>query len=230
MSFANGNYLVWYRMWHCLGKKRNCLDGFLLLQLVTIDSVELGGIGGGRLPVARLSGGDFFQHSVDLFESKTLGLGNKEVGIDEAAEAESTPEEEDAGTKVGLMATVQVFLLKRSRVSDDLEGEMVSLTAVLLGVTVSYKLIVSIKYVGIYYIRRSTIESVWWTCQSSLYTASTLTKFNARRQSYTCSTMNDELYSQTFTNYLIIDTCVFLHCGELIARILISIWLKKAKF
>jgi len=43
-----------------------------------------------------------------LFESKTLGLGNKEVGIDEAAEAKSTPEEEDAGTKVGLTGTDQV--------------------------------------------------------------------------------------------------------------------------
>lgn len=69
--------------------------------------------------------------------------------------------------------------------------------------------------------------------------ASTLTKFNARRQSqtlsqlresYTCSTMHDEQYSQIFTNYLIIDTCLFLNSGELIARILISIWLKKLSF
>jgi hypothetical protein len=48
-----------------------------------------------------------------------------------------------------LMVTVQVVLLKQSRVSDDLEGEMAGLTAVLLGVTVSSKLTVSIKYVDI---------------------------------------------------------------------------------
>jgi hypothetical protein len=53
------------------------------------------------------------------------------------------------GKVLSAMAIVQVVLLKQSRVSDDLEGQMAGLTAVLLGVTVCSELIVSIKYVNI---------------------------------------------------------------------------------
>jgi hypothetical protein len=43
-------------------------------------------------------------------------------------------------------------------------------------------------------------------------------------------TMPEEEYSQIFTNYLIIDTCVLLHFSDLIARLLSSIRTEKLSF
>lgn len=42
--------------------------------------------------------------------------------------------------------------------------------------------------------------------------------------------MAQEQYSEVFTNYLIVDTCVLLAYGELIARILCSTWRKHLSF
>jgi hypothetical protein len=42
--------------------------------------------------------------------------------------------------------------------------------------------------------------------------------------------MAQEQYSEVFTNYLIVDTCVLLEYGELIARILYSTWRKHLSF
>lgn len=66
------------------------------------------GEGGGGLPGSRLARRDFIQHLVNLFKSKTLGFGNKEVSVDNAEGAKSTPEEEDAGLHVGIFGTDQV--------------------------------------------------------------------------------------------------------------------------
>lgn len=69
--------------------------------------VELG-VGGGRLPGSGLSGAGLLQHLIDLLKGKTLGLGNKEVGIDKATSAEGSPQEEDAGAEVGFVDTDQI--------------------------------------------------------------------------------------------------------------------------
>lgn len=44
------------------------------------------------------------QHSVDLFKSKTLGLWDQEIGVDEAECAERSPEEEDLWSKINTTA------------------------------------------------------------------------------------------------------------------------------
>ena len=89
-------------------RKLNILDSILLVQLLTIHAVKLTGIGGGWLPASGLSGRDFVHHSVDLFKSKTLGFGNEEVGVEDAAEAKGSPHEEDLGLQVSLVSTDQV--------------------------------------------------------------------------------------------------------------------------
>ena len=38
------------------------------------------------------------------------------------------------------------------------------------------------------------------------------------------------MYAYYKTNYLIVDTCTLLKCGELIARMLVSIWTKQLSF
>lgn len=42
----------------------------------------------------------FFQHAVHLFKSKTLGLRNQEVGVEETEDAKRAPEEEDLGSEI----------------------------------------------------------------------------------------------------------------------------------
>jgi len=44
----------------------------------------------------------FFQHTIDLFEGESLGLGDEEVGVDEASGTERSPNEEDARTEIGV--------------------------------------------------------------------------------------------------------------------------------
>ena len=44
------------------------------------------------------------QHAVDLLEGEALGLGDEDVGVDNAEEAEGAPEEEDLGAEVDTAA------------------------------------------------------------------------------------------------------------------------------
>lgn len=68
-----------------------------------------------RNPSRRSSGRTFFHHSVDLFQSQTLGLVNEKVGVNETEKTKTTPEEEDFGTQVSVLFTDEV----RSDNSDD---------------------------------------------------------------------------------------------------------------
>ena len=43
-----------------------------------------------------------FHHAVNLLERQALGLGNEEIGVDEAASAERAPDEEDARSEIGI--------------------------------------------------------------------------------------------------------------------------------
>jgi hypothetical protein len=42
--------------------------------------------------------------------------------------------------------------------------------------------------------------------------------------------MNNKMFSTDKTNYLIVDTCTLLHCGDLIATIVATIWTKRLNF
>ena len=58
-----------------------------------------------------------FQHAVDLFQGEPLGLGDEEVGVNEAAAAKGAPDEEDPGAQVALVGADHVG----GDDSDDLE-------------------------------------------------------------------------------------------------------------
>jgi len=53
-----------------------------------------------RYPFARVPGGGFLEHAVDLLEGETLGLRDQEVGVNEADSAEGAPDEEDLRAEV----------------------------------------------------------------------------------------------------------------------------------
>jgi len=61
-----------------------------------------------RNPLGRSARGGLLHHLVHLLQSKTLGLGDEEVGVDEGAGAERAPEEEDLGAKVALVSVDHV--------------------------------------------------------------------------------------------------------------------------
>ena len=76
-----------------------------LLVVVDTHLVSEGGVG---LPASRGAGGGLLHHLVDLLQGQTLGLGDEEVGVDEGAGAEGTPDEEDLGAKVALVGVDHV--------------------------------------------------------------------------------------------------------------------------
>lgn len=60
-------------------------------------------------PLGGCTWGTLLHHAVDLFQTQTLGLRNQEVGVDESASAETTPNEEDGGLEVALVGTNHVW-------------------------------------------------------------------------------------------------------------------------
>jgi len=63
---------------------------------------HIAGEGGVRNPLRGGTGRGLLHHAVDLLKRKTLGLRDEEVGVDERAGAETTPDEEDRGAEVTL--------------------------------------------------------------------------------------------------------------------------------
>ena len=61
-----------------------------------------------RHPFGRVAGRSLLEHAVDLFEREALGLGDEEVGVDEAADAEGAPDEEDFGAQVAFVCVDHV--------------------------------------------------------------------------------------------------------------------------
>lgn len=59
---------------------------------------HLVGESGVRTPFGGSARMRFFQHLVDLFEGKTLGFRNEEIGEEQAETASGSPDEEDFGT------------------------------------------------------------------------------------------------------------------------------------
>jgi len=78
------------------------------LESALVSETHIRGEGRLGLPASRCAGSGLLHHAVDLFEGKTLGLGDEEVGVDEAAGAEGAPDEEHLGTEVALVLTNHV--------------------------------------------------------------------------------------------------------------------------
>jgi len=66
------------------------------------------GKGGSRNPLGGGSGCGLLHHSVHLLEGKTLGFVDEEIGIEEAQDAERSPDEEYAGAEVALVGSNHV--------------------------------------------------------------------------------------------------------------------------
>jgi hypothetical protein len=84
------------------------VDGITLLHSSsTLGEGSLSeGVSG--LPLGGGTRSSLSHHLVDLLERQTLGLGNKEVGVDESSCAQSTPDEEDGRAKVTLVSADHV--------------------------------------------------------------------------------------------------------------------------
>lgn len=74
-------------------------------------------------PSSRSTWSSLFQHTIDLFEGKTLGFRDQDISVDEAGSAEGTPEEEDLSTEIGLALVLAEEV--RSDDSDDAVPEPV---------------------------------------------------------------------------------------------------------
>jgi len=74
--------------------------------LVTANDLSEGGLGP---PCSAGSWCRLLHHLVDLFERKTLGLWNEEVGVDEGNGTKSSPYEEDVGLQVSFIFTNHVW-------------------------------------------------------------------------------------------------------------------------
>ena len=83
-----------------------------------VGETHLGREGGRGLPLGGGAGRRLLQHAVDLLEREALGLGDQDVGVDEAHDAEGTPDEEDLGAEVALVLVHHVG----SDDGDDLGG------------------------------------------------------------------------------------------------------------
>lgn len=80
----------------------NIHDDVLVKSAVAHAHLAGEGVGGDPLGGSARVG--LLHHLVDLLKSKTLGLRDDEVGVDEGAGAETTPDEEDGGAEVALVA------------------------------------------------------------------------------------------------------------------------------
>jgi hypothetical protein len=78
-------------------------DGDLDALLAKVHLARKRAVG---LPLARSAGSRLLEHLVNLLESKTLGLGNEEVGEEEGNAAETSPHEEHVGAELGGILTL----------------------------------------------------------------------------------------------------------------------------
>lgn len=83
----------------------NILNNIFVEEITTRN---LSGKGGGGLPLGRLAGSGLLHHLINLLERQTLGLGNKEIGVDGGTGAKRTPEEKNLGLEVTVGLTDQV--------------------------------------------------------------------------------------------------------------------------
>lgn len=77
-----------------------------LVELAAVG--QLAREGGVWAPLRGCSGGRLLHHLVNLFQGKTLGLRHQEVGVDEGACAETSPNEKDTGLEVSSVGSDHV--------------------------------------------------------------------------------------------------------------------------
>ena len=61
-----------------------------------------------RHPFSTIPRRRLLQHSIHLFERQAFRFGNEEVGVEEAADAEGAPDEEDFGAEVAFVGVDHV--------------------------------------------------------------------------------------------------------------------------
>jgi hypothetical protein len=69
-----------------------------------ISHSHLRSISAVRHPLSTRHWSSLLQHSVDLLKSKTLGLWDQEIRVDEAESAERSPQEEDLWAEIDTAA------------------------------------------------------------------------------------------------------------------------------
>lgn len=62
-----------------------------------------------RLPIATGRGSSFLEHLIDLFQSKALGLGDEEIGEQQAKEKSTAPDEEDLDLEISFVFVDHVW-------------------------------------------------------------------------------------------------------------------------
>lgn len=70
------------------------------ISSLLLRHAHLSGIGRMRHPLRTVAWGGLLQHTINLLEGEAFGLGDEEVGVDDAEDAEGAPEEEDLGAEV----------------------------------------------------------------------------------------------------------------------------------
>ena len=80
-----------------------CMLDDLGIESTLLGKTHIGREGTVWNPLARGPGGALFHHSVDLLKGETLGLWDQEVGVEEAANAEGSPDVKNLGSQVGLI-------------------------------------------------------------------------------------------------------------------------------
>lgn len=95
------------------------------LRGLLLSETHLRRKGAVRLPFGGCPRRGLLHHLVHLLKGKTLGLGNKEVGVDKSAAAQGAPDEEHLGAKVALVLV--------RHVGRDLGDDLVSISNDALG-------------------------------------------------------------------------------------------------
>jgi len=72
-------------------------------SLILLNQAHISGESAVRDPFGGCPWSSLFQHTINLLEGETLGLGNEDECIDQAQGAEGAPNEEDARTEIGFM-------------------------------------------------------------------------------------------------------------------------------
>lgn len=81
------------------------IAGGLLKEIASADGARESLV---RLPLGRGSGSSLLHHLINLFERKSLGLGNKEITVDERSRAKTAPNEENGRFEVSTVLSDHV--------------------------------------------------------------------------------------------------------------------------
>lgn len=86
-----------------------CVLNDLSLLRNFVGKTHVGSEGAVWHPLSRVARVGLLEHAINLFKSEALGLGNQEVRVSKAEEAEGPPNEEDLRAKVCLVFVDHVW-------------------------------------------------------------------------------------------------------------------------